>query len=583
MAQDSILKNGSRFGKYTIERLLGRGGMGAVYLGRHQMLGSLFALKVLDAAMAKRSGDFVTRFIREAKLASNIRHPNLAAVHDAGLDEEQGLYYLVMDYLPGGNLRDRLSERGRLPPDEAVRIVRQIAAALVTADLHGMVHRDIKPENIMFAADGSAKLTDLGIAKGNGEQDTLVTMPAVVFGTPAYMAPEQATDASSVDRRADIWSLGVVFYEMLSGRRPYEGDGLGSVVAQLLAPDPFPDIHAVVPDVPDALAELVREMCTKDRDKRLSSPRELIARLGARDLHPMQRPVDVPGIAQVTMATQVTMSTQATVSTDIVVASATNEGSAMIMEPVIATEMPIYVEPEPDRSVAVFEAEAEARIWQRKARRRRLRIVMWMCVGVFCLVVGWYLMGVQTKKVHDGSSAGVSNVSGRMDRPDSDTNNVPGPVEQPLTNKGPEIIDLPVTNTPAVQGGGTVNKPGITPSPQPSPPPPDTIAIGIASEENVLRSALSGNVNVVHISGRPENVQRQIGKITAVRPGRIVLSLSGYATTRELSPARFEFFVRGVGKALAASGVPFAFVPGGGEYGRITRAMAQENSWDILD
>ena len=177
-----MLKSGETFGKYKVERMLGTGGMGAVYLVRHGVLDSLFALKILDAATARKGGDFVTRFIREAKLASNIRHPNLVAVHDAGQDEKTGLYYLVMDYLPGGTLRDMIHERGRIPAGEAVRIARQVAAALVTAHERGMVHRDIKPENIMFAADGSAKLADLGIAKGTGEQDTLVTMASAVFG-----------------------------------------------------------------------------------------------------------------------------------------------------------------------------------------------------------------------------------------------------------------------------------------------------------------------------------------------------------------------------------------------------------------
>ena len=146
------LTPGSVFEKYTIERQLGRGGMGAVYLVRHNILDSLFALKVLSLNSDSGNNSFVSRFIREAKLACKIKHPNLIEVHDAGKNPENGMFYIVMDYVPGGSVRDRLKKQPFLPLAESLRIVTEIASALEAAFQHGMVHRDIKPDNIMFAA-----------------------------------------------------------------------------------------------------------------------------------------------------------------------------------------------------------------------------------------------------------------------------------------------------------------------------------------------------------------------------------------------------------------------------------------------
>ena len=208
-----MLRPGSTFGRYTIVKLLGQGGMGEVYLVRHAVLDSEFALKVLSPEVAARTGSFIRRFIREAKLSCRLHHPNLVAVHDAGYESSVGLYYLVMDYVPGGTLRDRLlSQSHGLPVEQAVRIVGEVAAALASAAEMKLVHRDIKPENIMFGECGEARLADLGIAKSAGNDDSLMTMANAVFGTPAYMSPEQARDSGKVDARADIYSLGIVLF-----------------------------------------------------------------------------------------------------------------------------------------------------------------------------------------------------------------------------------------------------------------------------------------------------------------------------------------------------------------------------------
>ncbi len=253
--------------------------MGAVYLVRHNILDSLFALKVLSLNSDSGNNSFVSRFIREAKLACKIKHPNLIEVHDAGKNPETGIFYIVMDYVPGGSVRDQLKKQPFLPLTESLRIVTEMASALEAAFQHGMVHRDIKPDNIMFAADGTAKLADLGIAKSLEEQDTMLTMAASVFGTPAYMSPEQAKDSGKVDCRADIYSLGIVFYEMLSGRRPYEGKSTIQILSQVVSEAPVPNVRQIIPSIPENIAQLIADMTEKNLERRIQTPFELSKRL----------------------------------------------------------------------------------------------------------------------------------------------------------------------------------------------------------------------------------------------------------------------------------------------------------------
>ena len=276
---DGILKPGTVFEKYTVEKMLGRGGMGVVYLVRHNVLDSYFALKVLFPFAAKKNKSFINRFLLEAKLACKIRHPNLIAVYDAGRNPDNGLYYLVMDYVSGGSVRDLLEKERRLDPAPALQIVRQTAQALTAAYEHHMVHRDIKPDNIMFDANGTAKLADLGIAKLTDNQEITLTASHSFFGTPAYMSPEQARDSSKVDSRADIYSLGIVFYEMLVGRRPYRGDSTIEILTQVLSDTDIPDIRKIRPKIPAALAELISAMTAKKLEKRIPDPVTLLQRL----------------------------------------------------------------------------------------------------------------------------------------------------------------------------------------------------------------------------------------------------------------------------------------------------------------
>jgi len=274
--KQEVFKNGEKFHGYVVERLLGNGSLGAVYLVRHEMLDTIYAMKVLFPDIAKENADYVKRFLREAKIATRIRHPNLVAVHDCGYDEERSLYYIVMDYVSGGDLRQALAFAGRFAPDRAVEVVLQVASALDAAQKYRVVHRDIKPENIMIQPDGLVKLVDLGIAKAEDIKDSLCTEAESVFGTPAYVAPEQALDASVVDTRADIYSLGVVLFEMIAGKVPYDGPNAPQILVQTLSSDPFPDIRDIAPDVPDKLAIIIRRMCVKEYDRRIPTPAALI-------------------------------------------------------------------------------------------------------------------------------------------------------------------------------------------------------------------------------------------------------------------------------------------------------------------
>ncbi len=275
--KQDIFNPGDKFHGYVIERLLGNGGLGAVYLVRHEMLDTLFALKVLFPDVAKENDSYVKRFLREAKIATRIRHPNLVAVHDCGYDEPLGLYYLVMDYVSGGDLRQAIAFAGHFDPDRAVEVILQVASALEAAQQYRVVHRDIKPENIMIQPDGLVKLVDLGIAKSDDINDSLNTTTETVFGTPAYVAPEQAVDAAHVDTRADIYSLGVVLFEMIAGRPPFEGPNAPQILAQSLSEDPFPDIRDFNSAVKPMLAVLIRRMCVKERERRIPDPTSLLA------------------------------------------------------------------------------------------------------------------------------------------------------------------------------------------------------------------------------------------------------------------------------------------------------------------
>ncbi|MHC4158435.1 MAG: serine/threonine protein kinase, partial [Planctomycetota bacterium] len=208
-----------QFGQLEEIELVGRGGMGAVYKARQKQLDRMVALKILPETRAE-SGAFAERFMREARSLAKLNHPSIVTVYDFG-HAESGLYYFIMEFVEGTNLRDVI-EAGNLSSGEALAIIPQICEALQYAHQEGIVHRDIKPENILMDKKGRVKIADFGIAKllDNPDDQFTLTQAGHKIGTPYYMAPEQIEHPHQVDHRADIYSLGVVFYEMLTGELP---------------------------------------------------------------------------------------------------------------------------------------------------------------------------------------------------------------------------------------------------------------------------------------------------------------------------------------------------------------------------
>lgn len=270
----------NKVGSYAVERELGRGGMGIVYLATDQRLGRRVALKALPAAMSA-DGARKARLEREARVLASVKHPNVATIH--GVEEQDGTLYLVLEYIEGETLSEKLS-RGAIPVAEAVKIGVQIAAGLEAAHEAGVVHRDLKPANVRITPDGLVKVLDFGLAKGEGgsqqidlsqsptmdfpstSRELLVTQSGVIMGTAGYMSPEQAR-GRAVDKRTDIWSFGCVLFECVAGKPPFGGETMGDLIVSVLEREP--NLDALPASVSVRLRELLRRCLEKDSRKRL--------------------------------------------------------------------------------------------------------------------------------------------------------------------------------------------------------------------------------------------------------------------------------------------------------------------------
>jgi serine/threonine-protein kinase len=351
-------------GQYHIESMLGKGGMGAVYRARHILLGDKVAIKVLPPQM-RNNAEWLRRFRREGQAARRFRHPNAVTVYDLRTTSD-GLIYMVMEFVEGHTLDVELKRHGRLTPLQAFSILEPIMSVLNAAHAMGVVHRDLKPENIMIGKPGEdgqpvTKLLDLGIAKmkeiagGEASGTTALTIAGQVLGTPFYMSPEQwgevPNDGSvEIDGRADIYSLGVVFYELIAGRRPFVGLTLQELRREHVTVAPRP-LNEVLSDVPEAFSRAIQRAMAKDRGDRQATAGELSAE--------MRAALGLPALAgsspslNLSSGTQGAQSSQTSVNTDNEKAEGRNTKADLITPTIVTMDSPPRPQAEsPHHSIA---------------------------------------------------------------------------------------------------------------------------------------------------------------------------------------------------------------------------------------
>jgi eukaryotic-like serine/threonine-protein kinase len=296
----NFLRPGQTLKNYRIINKIGQGGMGEVYLAEDTQLGRRVAIKLLPAK-AISDEHARKRLVREARAAAKLDHPNICSVYEVG--EEDGHSFIVMQYLEGETLDTRMT-RKPLEMKESLTIASQVADALSEAHSHGIIHRDIKPGNIMITLRGQAKVMDFGLARviagaveSEAETQSLLTTPGTILGTVPYMSPEQVR-GEPVDARSDIFSFGIVFYEMLSGRQPFASESAAATASAILTKEPSP-LARFAPDAPEELQRIARKCLEKDREQRYQSARELSI-----DLKNLQRDSDVRALTEAATISQ---------------------------------------------------------------------------------------------------------------------------------------------------------------------------------------------------------------------------------------------------------------------------------------
>ncbi|MCB9638467.1 MAG: protein kinase [Myxococcales bacterium] len=268
--QDNLLPGYQIGGKYVILREIGRGGMGFVYLARHTQTSQLYAIKVFYTRGS--SAEHRQRFQEEIKTLSSLSHPNLIRLYDAG--QQDHFIFYAMDYLTGGSLYDRITKRGALREEEALSLCGDIASALQHAHDRGIYHRDLKSENILFNNFGEPVLTDFGVALNLFSHNERLTKTGFVVGTVPYLSPEQVLGVDEADHRADIFSLGIIFYEMLTGQHPFPGEAPHDIMTRILR-SPHTPVRKLNPRLSEETQRICDMALTKDREQRYQQASEL--------------------------------------------------------------------------------------------------------------------------------------------------------------------------------------------------------------------------------------------------------------------------------------------------------------------
>jgi eukaryotic-like serine/threonine-protein kinase len=279
-----------QLGRYEVISELGQGAMGVVYKARDPLIDRVVAIKTINLGMAQEEMDeYEGRFYQEARAAGRLNHPNIVTIYDVGKSGE--IAYIAMEFLEGCELRDLMRDNGRLPVDQVLDIVAQVASGLAYAHEHEIVHRDIKPSNIMVIQDGHVKITDFGIARM--ASSAVRTQTGMVLGSPKYMSPEQVL-GKTIDQRSDIFSLGVMLYEMLTGESPFMGENVNAIMFQTLNTTPVAPAK-LNSRVPDMLNFIVAKALAKELDDRYQNAKDFATDLRAcRDTLPRTvQPIDI--------------------------------------------------------------------------------------------------------------------------------------------------------------------------------------------------------------------------------------------------------------------------------------------------
>lgn len=440
---------GRRLGRYEIQEQIGRGGMARVYRATDTILRRTVAVKVLAPQLSMDS-EFVERFRREALTVAGLRHPSIMTIYDVG-DEQEMLHYIAMEFIHGRSLHAILEERGALGLGYAVTILEPLGHALDYAHSRGLVHRDIKPHNVMIDLEGRVLLTDFGIVQPSDPDVRRLTRTGIFMGTPEYMSPEQA-QAQRVDARSDLYSLGVVAYEIITGRVPFSGGTPQLIVAHAQTPPPPPS--RVMPHLPAELDTVLMRALAKNPPDRYSSGREL-----ATALHDVAAHYGAPLASSEDLA---------------VLAASAGPGSAPhsyvpVVEPAASTDgsdQPTPAAPAPSQAVQARDEHVAEPDYSGPARDWT-QIALPVAFGFMAvLAITMVLMVVQSAT----SDAQAPTASATIAAPPTRANlqNVLPPSPQPTDT--PEPTPLPTTTLPPVQEATP-----LQPAPTNPPPPPPVI------------------------------------------------------------------------------------------------------------
>jgi serine/threonine-protein kinase len=460
MATDDqvTLAPGTAFGNYTVVRLLGSGGMGSVYEARHRGLDKRVALKTLHRGVAD-SPDAVERFLREGRIAASIHHPHVVDVSDVG--SQDGVPYLVMEFLEGESLEALLEREGALSLERTVDILLPVCAAMATAHDAGVVHRDLKPANIFLAQTADRglhpKVVDFGISKPTEGQDMRsLTNTSALMGTPSYMSPEQLRGSKHVDARADQYSLGVTLYECLTGRLPFEGETL-FVLFQRIGAGEYPSPRVSLPDLPTAVDQAIERAMKTDAAQRHPDVRAL-----GRELLPF-----ASSTARAVWSDAFRASRRPPAEAGSLVSGDTHPQSRRAALSTTARSA-VSIDP-------------HATLTDRPARTAR-RVVVGSVVVVALVGSGWLLLNrTRTRPAPSDISRPVAHPTPvppmAVPEPPAPPTTPPPPAVPPVTaathDAGPPVVVAPPPAAPPSTGHAPrVRRPAGTPASAPTPPAP---------------------------------------------------------------------------------------------------------------